>query len=44
MFGVLHLRLRGLDVTTFCNTMAPTLNSELIEELGARYISTKKYP
>jgi hypothetical protein len=36
------LRLRGLDVTTFGNTMPPFLNSRLIEELGARYVSTKE--
>jgi threonine dehydrogenase-like Zn-dependent dehydrogenase len=42
LLATLVLRLRGLDVTTFGNTMAPTLNSSLIEELGARYISTKQ--
>ena len=41
LLATLVLRLRGLDVTTFGNTMPPTLNSSLIEELGARYISTK---
>ncbi|MGA7364521.1 MAG: hypothetical protein WBQ40_12105, partial [Candidatus Sulfotelmatobacter sp.] len=30
-----------LDVTTFGRTPKPYLNSELIEELGARYFSTK---
>jgi threonine dehydrogenase-like Zn-dependent dehydrogenase len=42
LLATLVLRLRGLDVTTFGNTMPPTLNSGLIEELGARYISTKE--
>jgi threonine dehydrogenase-like Zn-dependent dehydrogenase len=42
LLATLVLRLRGLDVTTFGNTMPPTLNSGLIEELGARYISTKQ--
>src|SRR6201987_1066685 len=42
LLGTLCLRLRGLDVTTFGNTMPPTLNSGLIEELGARYVSTKE--
>src|SRR5215831_2200604 len=40
LLATLVLRLRGLDVTTFGNTMPPTLNSRLIEEVGARYIST----
>jgi threonine dehydrogenase-like Zn-dependent dehydrogenase len=35
------LRLKGLDVTTFGRTTKPYLNSDLIEELGARYLSTK---
>jgi threonine dehydrogenase-like Zn-dependent dehydrogenase len=38
----LVLRLRGLDVTTFGNTMPPFLNSRLIEEIDARYVSTKE--
>ena len=42
LLSTLVLRLRGLDVTTFGNTMPPFLNSQLIEELGARYISTKE--
>jgi len=42
LLSTLVLRLRGLDVTTFGNTMPPFLNSRLIEELGARYISTKE--
>lgn len=42
LLSTLVLRLRGLDVTTFGNTMPPFLNSRLIEELGARYVSTKE--
>ena len=42
LLSTLVLRLRGLDVTTFGNTMPPFLNSRLIEEIGARYISTKE--
>jgi len=42
LLSTLVLRLRGLDVSTFGNTMPPFLNSQLIEELGARYISTKE--
>ena len=42
LLPTLVLRLRGLDVTTFGNTMPPFLNSRLIEELGARYVSTKE--
>ena len=42
LLATLVLRLRGLEVTTFGNSMAPTLNSGLIEELGARYVSTKE--
>jgi len=42
LLSTLVLRLRGLDVTTFGNTMPPFLNSQLLEELGAGYISTKE--
>ena len=42
LLSTLVLRLRGLDVTTFSNTMPPLLNSRLLEELDARYISTKE--
>src|SRR5882724_2419538 len=41
LLATLVLRLKGLDVTTFGRTPKPYLNSDLIEELGARYISTK---
>lgn len=42
LLATLVLRLRGLEVTTFGNSMAPTLNSGLLEELGSRYVSTKE--
>lgn len=41
LLATLVLRLRGLEVTTFGRTARPYLNSDLIEELGVRYISTK---
>jgi threonine dehydrogenase-like Zn-dependent dehydrogenase len=41
LLATLVLHLRGLDVTTFGRTSAPYLNSNLIDELGARYLSTK---
>ena len=36
------LRQRGLEVVTLGRTKAPYLNSQLIEELGARYVSTEQ--
>jgi len=42
LLATLVLRLRGLEVTTFGNTMPPFLNSQLLEELGTRYVSTKE--
>jgi len=44
LLATLVLRLKGLDVTTFGRTPKPYLNSDLIEELGARYLSTKDMP
>lgn len=41
LLAALVLRLRGLDVTVFGRTPKPYLNADLIEQLGARYISTK---
>lgn len=40
LLATLVLRLRGLEVTTFGRTAKPYLNAGLIEELGARYVST----
>jgi glucose 1-dehydrogenase len=44
LLAALVLRLRGLEVTVFGRTAAPYLNSELIQELGARYESTVTTP
>jgi threonine dehydrogenase-like Zn-dependent dehydrogenase len=44
LLATLILRLRGLEVTTFARTEPPTLNSELVEALGARYVSTRRRP
>jgi threonine dehydrogenase-like Zn-dependent dehydrogenase len=40
LLAALALRLRGLDVTTFALARKPNLNAELVEAIGARYIST----
>ena len=42
LLATLILRLRGLDVTTFALTKKPYLNSDLIEAVGARYVSTQE--
>jgi glucose 1-dehydrogenase len=44
LLATLLLRLRGLEVTTFALTKPPYLNSDLIEALGARYVSTQEEP
>src|SRR5690348_4733217 len=44
LLAALVLRLRGLDVTVFGRTERPYLNSDLLEELGARYESTVTSP
>jgi len=44
LLATLALRLRGLEVTTLARTEPPTLNSELVEALGARYLSTREVP
>ena len=40
LLATLVLRLRGIDVVTFGRTPKPYLNSDLIEELDASYVST----
>lgn len=40
LLATLVFRLRGIEVVTFGRTPKPYLNSDLIEELGAKYIST----
>jgi glucose 1-dehydrogenase len=44
LLATLILRLRNVEVTTFGKTPRPYLNSELIEALGARYVSTDELP
>jgi threonine dehydrogenase-like Zn-dependent dehydrogenase len=44
LLAALALRLRGLDVTVFGRTAAPYLNSDLVHDLGARYLSTAAIP
>jgi threonine dehydrogenase-like Zn-dependent dehydrogenase len=44
LLATLVLRLRGLDVTTLGRTQKPYLNSDLIEALGARYLTTVDTP
>jgi threonine dehydrogenase-like Zn-dependent dehydrogenase len=44
LLAALVLRLRGLDVTVFGRTRKPYLNSNLIEGLGARYVTTTDLP
>ncbi|MFV2065203.1 MAG: glucose 1-dehydrogenase [Chloroflexota bacterium] len=39
LLATLALRLRGLEVTVFSRRAAPYRNSELIEQIGARYVS-----
>lgn len=40
LMATLVLRLRGIEVVTFGKTPKPYLNSDLLEEIGATYIST----
>jgi len=41
LLGTLVLRLRGLEVVTMGRTRPPFLNAQLLEEIGARYVSTQ---
>src|SRR5436309_6403009 len=41
LMAALILRLKGIEVTAFGRTRAPYLNSELLDTIGARYISTQ---
>jgi threonine dehydrogenase-like Zn-dependent dehydrogenase len=40
LLAMLTLRLRGIEVVTFGKTPKPYLNSDLVEDLGAIYITT----
>ena len=42
LLATLVLRLKGLEVITFARHEGPYLNSDLVEALGARYISTRQ--
>ncbi|HKG21181.1 MAG TPA: glucose 1-dehydrogenase [Blastocatellia bacterium] len=44
LLATLILRLRGVEVVTFAKTPKPYLNSDLLEEIGVRYISTEDVP
>ena len=44
LMATLVLRLRGMDVTVFGRTPKPYLNSDLIEAIGARYVTTVDLP
>ena len=44
LLATMILRLRGLEVITFGQTPKPYLNSDLIEALGAQYLSTRDMP
>ena len=44
LLATLALRLRGIDVTTFALAPKPNPNAELVEALGARYLSTRETP
>ena len=41
LLAALSLRLRGIEVTAFARTPPPYRNSDLLEEIGARYVNTK---
>ena len=42
LLATMALRLRGLDVTVLALEEGPYLNSDLVEALGARYVSTRQ--
>lgn len=42
LLATLVLRLRGLEVHTLARTPPPTVNSEIVEALGAHYVSTRE--
>ena len=42
LLATMALRLRGLEVVTLALTEPPHLNAELVEALGARYVSTRQ--
>ncbi len=44
LLSTLALRLRGLDVYTLARSEGPSLKSELVESMGAHYVSTQNMP
>lgn len=44
LVAALVLRLRGIETYSFARTPAPNPKAELLEEIGAHYISTKELP
>jgi threonine dehydrogenase-like Zn-dependent dehydrogenase len=44
LLATMVLRLRGLEVTTFARTRKPYRNADLLESLGARYVSVQEQP
>jgi threonine dehydrogenase-like Zn-dependent dehydrogenase len=44
LLATLNLRLRGLQVYTLARSEPPTINAEIVEALGANYISTRREP
>src|ERR687888_1090486 len=44
LLATLALRLRGLEVITFGKTPKPYLNSDLVEALGATYVTSDELP
>jgi len=44
LLATLALRLRGIEVAVFSLREPPYLNSDLIEEVGGTYVSTKQTP
>lgn len=44
LLATLMLRLRGMEVTTFALAPKPNPNAALIEDIGARYMTTREMP
>lgn len=42
MLAAMSLRMRGLEVTSFGRQRAPYANSDLLADIGARYVSTQE--
>jgi threonine dehydrogenase-like Zn-dependent dehydrogenase len=44
LLAALALRVRGVQVTSFGRVIPPYKNSELLKEIGVRYVSTQQMP